>query len=196
MRDVVGSRDIKMPGLWHQVQAAPFLALVALELDQLTKLLVKESLPQGESIPHDAGLAITHVVNPGIVFGVSASATVSLLLPLAMIFASLVIYWRFERSNSTLLNVGVGLFVGGSLGNLVDRIAYGNVTDFIEVISSGGNVRTVFNVADLCIILGIVILEVFLIRLIIRLILKRGHRENYLTPFIMKFILKRGPREK
>lgn len=185
-----------MPGLRHQVQAAPFLALVALELDQLTKLLVKESLPQGESIPRNASLAITRVVNPGIAFGVSASATVSLLLPIAMIFASLIIYWRFERSNSTLLNVGVGLFVGGSLGNLVDRIAYGNVTDFIEVISSGGNVRTVFNVADLCIILGVVILEVFLIRLIIRLILKRGYRENYLTPFIMKHILKRGPREK
>ena len=174
MRRVAGSRDPKMLALGQQVRTAPFLALVALEVDQLTKLGVKESLPTGESIPQAVSLRITNVVNPGIVLGISVPPAVSLLLPLVMIVGCLVLYWRFERSNSALLKVSVGLFVGGSLGNMVDRIAYGHVTDFIELISSGGYVRTVFNVADVCIILGIVILEVFLIRLL----LKKGRGEK------------------
>jgi signal peptidase II len=196
MRKLIVGRDTNVPGLWHQVQTAPFLALVALGIDQLTKLVVRESLAIGESIPHEGRLRLTHVANPGIAFGISASSTVSLLLPLAMILVSLVLYWRFKRSESMLLDVGTGLFVGGSLGNLVDRIAQGHVTDFIEVISSGGYVSTVFNVADLCIIAGIVILEAFLIRLIIRIIMQKGLRYNPLKPVLVRIIHGRGSKEK
>jgi signal peptidase II len=185
-----------MPALWHHVQTAPFLALVALELDQLTKLWVRQCLQLGESVPDGSRLRITHVANPGLLFGTSASSTVSLFLPLAMIFVSLVLYWRFERSKSTLLNVGIGLFVGGTLGNLLDRITQGHVTDFIEVVSSGGDASMVCNLADLCIIVGVVLLEVFLIRFIIRLIMKRGLMYNPLKPVIVRIIRRRGPKEK
>lgn len=193
---IFGSDPDVMPGLRHHVQTAPFLALVALVLDQLTKLLVRLCLQLGESIPDEGRLRITHVANPGLVFGMSASSTASLLLPLAMISVSLVLYWRFERSKSALLNVGTGLFIGGTMGNLVDRITQGHVTDFINVISSGGDVSTVFNVADLCVIAGIVILEVFLIRLIIRIIMNKGIRYNPLKPVIVRIIHRRGPKEK
>jgi signal peptidase II len=196
MRKLSVVRDPGTLGLWHQVQTAPFLGLVALELDQLTKLLVRETLLLGESIPHEARLRITHVVNPGILFGTPASPLVSLLLPLAMILGALAVYWKFHRSKSTLLNVGTGLFVGGTLGNLIDRIIQGHVTDFIEVVSSGGDVSTVFNLADLCIIAGIVILEAFLIRLIIRVIMEKGIRYNPLKPAIARIIRGRGPKEK
>ena len=196
MRKIAASRDVQIPGLWHQVQTAPFLALVALEADQLTKLWVRESLPLGEAIPQESWLRITHVVNPGIFLGVPASPMISVLLPSAMIFAALILYWRLERSNDTLLNLGTGLFVGGSLGNLVDRIAYGHVTDFIELVTSGGHVRTIFNIADLCAILGIAILEVFLIRFIIRLILKKGLNYNPMAPHMARLFHKRRSREK
>ena len=165
---VTGDRDHTMLGLGQQVQTAPFLALVAVEMDQITKLAVRESLPTGASIPLAANLRLANVVNPSIAFGIPVPPALSLLLPLVMIVGCLVLYWRFERSNSAPLNVGVGLFVGGSLGNVIDRIAYGHVTDFIELISSGGYSRTVFNVADVCIILGIFALEVFLIRLLLK----------------------------
>jgi signal peptidase II len=170
--------------------------LTVLALDQLTKLLVRETVPLGESIPPEARLRITNVVNPGILFGAPASPLVSLLLPLAMILGSLAIYWRFRRSNSTLLNVGAGLFIGGTLGNLVDRVLQGQVPDFIEVVSHGGDVRTIFNLADLCIIAGIVLLEAFLIRLIIRLIRQKGLRYNPVKPAIVRIIGKRDPEEK
>jgi signal peptidase II len=183
-------------GLWHHVQTAPFLGLVALELDQLTKLLVRGTILPGESIPHEARLRITHVVNPGILFGTPASPLVSLTLPLAMILVSLAIYWRFRKPKSTLLSIGTGLFVGGTLGNLVDRIIYGHVTDFIEVVSSAGDVSMVFNLADLCIIAGIFILEAFLIRHIIRLIMQKGLRYNPLKPAMLRIIRRRDPTEK
>ena len=195
MRKLIIGRDTNVPGLWHQVQTAPFLALVALGLDQLTKLWVKVSLQPGESIPHEGRLRLTHVANPGLVFGISASSTVSLLLPLAMVFVSLVLYWRFKRSESMLLNVGTGLFVGGTLGNLVDRITQGHVTDFIEVVSHGGDVRTIFNVADLCIIAGIIFLEAFLIRHIIRLIRQKGMHYNPVKAALARRIRREDPKE-
>jgi signal peptidase II len=190
---------LRSPGtlsLWRYVVTAPFLGLVALGLDQLTKLVVRETLLPGEAIPHDARLRLTHVVNPGILFGAPASPLVSLLLPLGMILVVLGLYWRFRRSNSALLNIGTGLFVGGTVGNLLDRIIYGHVTDFVEVVSSNGDVSTVFNVADLCIIAGIVVLEAFLIRHIIRLIMKKGLNYNPLKPAVAKIMRRRNPREK
>ena len=192
--EAAGSRDLRAVGLWHQMQAAPFLALVALEADQITKLCVRESLTLGEALPQDSWLRMTHVVNPGIFLGIPASPLLSVLLPSLMILASLVLYWRLERTNDTLLNLGTGLFIGGSLGNLVDRIAYGHVTDFVELITSGGQVRTIFNVADMCAILGIVILEIFLIRYIVRLIREKGLHYNPVAPHMARLLHKRQPK--
>ena len=166
MMRIAGDRDHMMLGLGQQVRTAPFVALVAVEIDQITKLAVRENLSTGDSILLAASLRLTNVANPGIAFGIPVPLALSLLLPLVMIVGCLVLYWRFERSNSALLNVGVGLFVGGSLGNVMDRIAHGRVTDFIEFISSDGYAGTVFNVADACIILGILFIEIFLIGLL------------------------------
>jgi len=196
MRKLAVVRDPNALGLWHQVQTAPFLGLVALVLDQLTKLLVRETLLPGESIPHETRLRLTHVVNPGILFGAPASPLVSLLLPLAMILVSLAIYWKFRKPSSTLLSTGTGLFIGGTLGNLIDRIIHGHVTDFIEVVSSAGDVSMVFNLADLCIIAGIIVLEAFMIRHIIRLIMQKGLRYNPLKPAMVRIIRRRKPTEK
>jgi signal peptidase II len=196
MKKLAVVRDPNALGLWRHVQTAPLLGLVALELDQLTKLLVRETILPGESIPHEARLRITHVVNPGILFGTPASPLVSLTLPLAMILVSLAIYWKFRKPSSSLLSIGTGLFIGGTLGNLIDRIVQGHVTDFIEVVSSGGDVSTVFNLADLCIVAGIFILEVFLIRHIIRLIMQKGLRYNPVKPAMARIIRRKNPKDK
>jgi len=168
--------------------AAPLVALLALEADQLSKLLVRESLTLGEAVPQEAWLRLTYVVNPGIFLGLPASPMISMVLPAAMILATLILYWRLERTNDVLLNLGTGLFIGGSLGNLVDRIAYGGVTDFVELITSGGKVSTVFNVADLCAVLGILMLEVFLIRYIVGLIREKGMHYNPLAPHMARLL--------
>ena len=178
MGDLAVGSAPSTPRLWQRVDRAPLLVLAALLLDQCTKLAVRQCLSPGEAVPDDARLRLTNVANPGILFGAPASSLVSLLLPVAMILVSLALYWRFRRSESTLLNIGTGLFVGGTLGNLSDRIFCGEVTDFIEVVSSGGDSSMVFNLADFCILAGIVLLEAFVIRLIIRVIMEKGLRYN------------------
>lgn len=174
--------------LWQRLDRALLLGAAALLLDQCTKLAARIGLSPGEAIPADARLRLTNVANPGILFGAPASSLVSLLVPLAMMLVVLALYWRFRRSQSTMLGIGTGLFVGGTLGNLADRIFYGQVTDFIEVVSSSGDSSMIFNLADICILAGIVLLEAFVIRLIIRVIMKRGLRYNPLKPAFARVI--------
>ena len=178
--------------LWQRMDKALLLGLAALLLDQCTKLAARLSLSPGEAIPSDARLRLTNVANPGILFGAPASSLVSLLVPLAMMLVVLALYWRFRRSPSTVLAVGTGLFVGGTLGNLTDRIFCGEVTDFIEVVAAGGDSSMVFNLADLCILAGIVLLEAFFIRLVVRVIVKKGLRYNPLKAALVRMMRRGG----
>ena len=195
MTETADSKTCASPAWRNWVRSAPFLALVALELDQLTKLCVRETLALGESVPAEGSLRLTRAVNPGVVFGIPASPAVSLIVPLVVIVTCLLIYWRFQKTNSTMLNIGIGLFVGGSLGNLIDRIVYGQVTDFIEVVLFGGEVALIFNLADLCVVLGLVMLEIFLMGVIIWTIRKRGLMYNPMGSLISSHITRRGSRE-
>lgn len=145
-------------------KAAPVCALLVLVADQISKLWVREGLLLGESIPQGGVLRITHMANPGIIFGFPAPSAVSVLLSVAAIVVFIFMYRAYVSSDSRLLNVGVGLFIGGSLGNLVDRIAFGSVTDFIDVGVRDGLVRTTFNLADVCIIAGIILFGIFFVR--------------------------------
>jgi signal peptidase II len=164
--EVIWSNGILAPG--QLLRTAPVLALLAVGVDQVTKSVVRENLTVGDSISLSANLHIANVANPGIVFGVPAPAVVSLLLPLLLMVASLGLYRRFEGSGGALLNIGTGLYIGSTLGNLIDRIAYGQVTDFIGFTVSGGQVGWVFNLADVFAVLGIIILEVFLVRVVLK----------------------------
>ena len=195
MTETADIKTFASPAWRNWVRSAPFLALVALELDQLTKLCVRETLALGESVPAEGSLRLTRAVNPGVVFGIPASPAVSLIVPLVVILTCLLIYWRFQKTNSTMLNIGIGLFVGGSLGNLIDRIVYGQVTDFIEVVLFGGEVALIFNLADLCVVLGLVMLEIFLMGVIIWTIRKRGLMYNPMGSLISSHITRGGSRE-
>jgi len=192
MREAIQTRYLNAATGWrYLVGAAPFLALLVLELDQLSKLWIRETLALGEEIPCGGSLCLTHVVNPGVIFGIPASPVVSLVLPVAVILVCLVIYWRFAKTNSVLLNIGIGLFIGGSLGNLVDRIAFGEVTDFIQLTLRGGEVNLVFNLADLSVLFGLGALEIFLIGVIIGLIRKKGLTYNPAASFFARHLGRR-----
>ena len=196
MSEALESAELKASGPRHLVGTASLLALVALEIDQLSKLWIRETLAFGESIPNEGSVRLTYTANPGVAFGIPSSPAVSLLVPIAAVLGCLVIFWRFQRSNSTLLNFGIAVLVGGTLGNLIDRIVHGHVTDFIEMAFSGRDVIVVFNVADLCVVLGFVIVEVFLIGALVGIIRKNGLSYNPVTPFIARRIGKRRTGEK
>ena len=130
------------------------LGLVVVVLDQLSKLWVISRLAPGESRPVLPGLLyLTRLHNPGAAFGLFAYHQELLAAGAALVL--LVAWWR-RRDIQRLpagMRLGIGLGLGGAVGNLIDRVARGTVVDFIDVL-----VLPVFNVADIAIVAGAAIL--------------------------------------
>lgn len=129
-----------------------------LATDQLTKALVRIYLPPGGSFPADWPVRLTHVTNTGAAFGLFTNQ--SLLLTLVAFFAIGLIgyYYRKLPAGAWPLRIALGLQLGGAVGNLIDRLRQGYVTDFIDL-----RFWPVFNVADSAITVGAVLLAASLL---------------------------------
>ena len=137
-----------------------FVSLAILVLDQWTKHLVEVHLPPGAAHPVIPGLLnLTHVKNTGVAFGLFAShgadggAWMLALMGLVALGA-VFLYFHFAPAKNRMLLSALALIVGGAIGNLIDRIASGGVTDFIDVYV-GTHHWPSFNVADSAITVGI-----------------------------------------
>ncbi|MFZ0241212.1 MAG: signal peptidase II [Desulfobacterales bacterium] len=129
-------------------------------LDQFTKILVVRSLPLYHSMAVIPGFFdLTHVQNPGGAFGFLASSD-SRLRAVVFLFVSLVavglILWFYFKSPSThpWLSGAFAMIFGGAVGNLIDRLRFGKVTDFLDFYV-GRLHWPAFNVADSAITVGI-----------------------------------------
>jgi signal peptidase II len=135
------------------------LSLVVLVLDQWTKWLVEVHLPRGVSQPVIGGFFnLVHVQNSGVAFGLfaeqgAARSWMLALLGLVALSAVAVYFWITPRGDLLLLTA-LALVAGGAVGNLIDRIAAGGVTDFLDVYV-GSYHWPAFNVADSAITVGI-----------------------------------------
>jgi signal peptidase II len=134
------------------------IALVGLLLDQLTKELILANMSLYQSIELLENFAhITYVRNPGAAFGILADH--SLRIPffiLVSVVASLGILWylRKEQGGTLRLQIGLSLIFSGAVGNLFDRIRFGEVIDFIDVHWYQLH-WPAFNVADSAICVGV-----------------------------------------
>lgn len=135
------------------------LAALVFVTDQLTKVLVRASLDLRESIDLIPGVDLTRVNNTGIAFGlfpgratIVSVLTVFALCAIAIALAGLV-------SRNPVVAAGAGLLVGGSLGNLIDRVRHEAVTDFIDFTG-----WPAFNVADIGIVVGACLIVFGLLR--------------------------------
>jgi signal peptidase II len=146
--------------------AIPWItALLIVVADRITKIMLMERLEPGGWIEVMPGLALTHVHNPGIAFSLFADGgPLTRVVLHLVIFTSVVIIAAMlvrHAHNSRLAGIAFGLILGGALGNLIDRILYGWVVDFIHVWARMGD-RTLswpdFNVADAAISCGAVLL--------------------------------------
>ena len=146
-----------------------FLVLAALILDRWTKALILNRFALNESIPVIDGLFnITYVRNTGVAFGIFASISSpakSVLLSLFTAFAAIVVIVYSFRNPATnrLLQTALALILGGALGNLYDRLAYGYVIDFLEFYI-GRYHWPAFNIADSAITVGVLLLAFEIIR--------------------------------
>ena len=134
------------------------LWLSILGMDQATKALVKNLMSVGESIPVNSPVRLTYVQNTGSAFGLFTNQTFALTIAAAV--GIVVIAFVFFRSGgaSNLLAISLTMQMAGAIGNLIDRIAYGYVVDFVDF-----RFWPVFNVADSSITIGFIILAVALL---------------------------------
>lgn len=121
--------------------------------DQLSKYLIRAHLGLGQSVPHGWPVQITRVNNTGSAFGLFGDQTLFLIIASVIAIGIMVYFYRHVAAGHALLRVSLGLQLGGAISNLADRIRFGYVTDFIDF-----KKWPVFNVADSCITVGIVLL--------------------------------------
>ena len=142
----------------------PFIALAAgvvlAALDQLFKLLVVSNFEVGQSQPLIPGiLNFTYIRNEGVAFGLFAGMQ-WLFVILTVVLLGLIIFYMFKkRPESRFFYFTVALIVGGGIGNLIDRIAYGYVVDYLSL----SFFHPICNFADYCITVGVVLLAVYLL---------------------------------
>ncbi len=130
------------------------IATLIVAIDQATKAFVRQALSPGDSFPVIANiLHLTYVRNPGAAFGI-LQGKLGLLIAASIIMVAVVLFYtRSIARSEPWLGLGYSLALGGAVGNLIDRIRYGWVTDFVDF-----RVWPVFNVADTAIFLGVCIL--------------------------------------
>jgi signal peptidase II len=135
------------------------IALAVIGLDQLTKYLVRAHMELGESIPREGLFRLTYTTNTGGAFGILANQTFLLAMVAVIGIAVFLVYFRYIPLESTLLKIGLGLDLGGAIGNLIERLRFhGRVTDFIDI-----GPWPVFNVADMSIVVGTIIIAYYLL---------------------------------
>lgn len=141
----VGSRAVALG------RAAVVVALVV-GLDQVTKRVIADGIADGATRSVVPGVSFVHVLNPGVAFGFLAGGGAIVFVFTFVALAVLAGYLTL-RPERRWLWLPTGMLIGGALGNLIDRIANGSVTDFIKLPH-----WPAFNVADMSITFGVLVL--------------------------------------
>jgi len=144
----------RRPHLYRDLLLLPVFSLVV-AADQVTKALVRANLSIHESVPEEGLFRITHTTNTGAVFGVFSDQTVIMTIASFVGVGILLFFYHSHTGPERLVRLSLGLLLGGAVGNLVDRVRLGRVTDFIDV-----GAWPIFNLADSAIVTGIAVLVV------------------------------------
>ncbi len=134
------------------------VAALVVTFDQLSKLWIRAHLDLGESLSITDRLSLTYVGNTGSAFGLLANQTFLLTIIGIASLLLILLCLRYLSRATTLSMVSIGLIWGGAIGNLVDRVRFGHVTDFIDFRLWGDFHWFAFNVADAAIIVGVFVL--------------------------------------
>ena len=129
-------------------------AVGALLLDQASKFLIRAVVREPVTVIRGF-FSVTPQENTGAAFGAFAGAgQLLVLIGLVVIFA--IVKLRSERRRSRPLAIALGLILGGAIGNLIDRLAFGAVFDFLDF-----HFWPVFNLADTAIVIGVGLLAIY-----------------------------------
>ncbi len=142
------------PKLYRDFLLLPVFAMVVV-IDQITKALIRANLHIYESVPDEGFFRLTYTTNTGAVFGVFSDQTFIMTIASFVGVGILLFFYHSHSGSERLVRLSLGLLLGGAIGNLIDRIWLGKVTDFLDV-----GAWPIFNLADSAIVTGIVILVV------------------------------------
>ena len=164
-------------GRWQNI-AFSLIALSVVLADQFSKVWIRSNIAVGESLPEGAFFHITHSQNTGAAFGIFQGHTFSLTV-VSFIGAGIILVYafylcrRFPFLNNIISKAALGAMLGGTVGNLIDRMTLGYVTDFVGV----GTFPT-FNVSDASITGGVGVFAGSLIYLLIKENQEAGGRDE------------------
>lgn len=129
-------------------------AVLILLIDQGSKYIVKTTMTLYESIPVIPNIFhLTYIENPGAAFGLLANQRVFFVIITVIILTTIIYFYYKLKGENLILRVALGMVVGGAIGNLIDRLRIGAVTDFLDF-----RIWPVFNIADSAIVVGMIYL--------------------------------------
>lgn len=133
-------------------------ALIAVLLDQLSKFLIRKNFELNESIPVLKGIFhLTYATNTGAAFSIFQGFNLFFIIFSIIVVGVIVYYIRNIKEDEKLMQLAAGLLLGGTIGNLIDRILFGAVTDFLDF-----RIWPIFNIADSAVTVSVVLLIILL----------------------------------
>lgn len=146
-----------------------FLLVLVAAADQALKLGIQRFILENQRVPVIPGVfSVTHVLNPGASFGILPGHTRLILFMTVVLFALIFFFRKTIQEQPLLFRLGLGLGLGGALGNFIDRVRLGKVIDFLALEFWPLQNWPVFNLADAAITTGAVLIVIFLIAFEIR----------------------------
>ena len=132
-------------------------ALFVIVFDQLTKFIIRANLELSQSIPVIKGIFhITYTANTGSVFGILKGFQLPLIFFTIIVIGFIFYYLDGIKEKKKVLQLFVGFILGAAIGNLIDRLAFGHVIDFLDF-----RIWPVFNIADSFITVSVIFLIVY-----------------------------------
>lgn len=142
-------------GIWF------LIAALIIILDQAVKYVIMHSLEVGELIKIINGFFyITYVRNKGAAWSILENQRVFFIIITTIV--SLVIAYELAKSKDRVLRTSFSFILGGAIGNLIDRVRLGSVTDFLEF-HFGTYIFPIFNIADSFVVVGTFLLAIYLL---------------------------------
>ena len=136
------------------------IGLVLAGIDQIIKLVIVNNVQLNENINVLGDIfRITYVRNDGVAFGMFSGMQWLFIVITVLMLGAIIFYMFKKHPDSKLFYITVALIVGGGIGNLIDRICYNYVVDYLSL----SFFKPVCNFADYCITIGVILLAVYLL---------------------------------
>ncbi|HIN96534.1 MAG TPA: signal peptidase II [Candidatus Marinimicrobia bacterium] len=134
-----------------------FITALIITADQISKSLVKSTMTLYDVIPVIPGFfQLNYITNKGMAFGINLPVGISFFSGISLIITCFLVWILWcERKNNLLMRISLALILGGAIGNLIDRILFGEVIDFFDFMV-GDFHWYIFNIADSAVTVGII----------------------------------------